>query len=98
LLDRLLGPEGQSLDAAGGSICAHRGALAATEPTSELDRRRLDITTTMIEEAMITYPPLVRFTEIEDAGWRALQGTLFDRRSPREAAHAIQEAADRVLV
>jgi multiple sugar transport system substrate-binding protein len=98
MFDRLLGPEGQSLDAAGGSICAHRAALAATEPTSELDRRRLDITKTMIEQAMITYPPLVRFTEIEDAGWRALQGALFLRRSPRDAARAIQEAADRALV
>jgi multiple sugar transport system substrate-binding protein len=97
LLDRLLGPEAQGLDAAGGSICAHRAALAATEPASELDRRRLDITGTMIDEAMITYPSLVRFTEIEDAGWRALQAALLGRRSPAEAARAIQDVADGVL-
>jgi multiple sugar transport system substrate-binding protein len=98
LLDRLLGPDAQGLDAAGGSICAHRAALAALEPTSELDRRRLGITTTMIDEAMITYPSLVRFAEIEDAGWRTLQAALLGRRSPGEAARAIQEAADEVLL
>jgi multiple sugar transport system substrate-binding protein len=98
LLDRLLGPDAQGFDAAGGSICAHRAAMAAMEPASELDRRRLDITRTMIDEAMITYPPLVRFTEIEDAGWRALQTALLGRCSPGEAARAIQDAADRALV
>jgi multiple sugar transport system substrate-binding protein len=98
LLDRLLGPEAQGLDAEGGSICAHQTALATMEPASELDRRRLDITRTMIDEAMITYPPLVRFTEIEDAGWRALQTALLGRCSPGEAARAIQDAADRALV
>jgi hypothetical protein len=97
LLDRLLGPDAQGLDAAGGSICAHQAALAALAPASELDRRRLEITRTMIDEAMITYPPLVRFTEIEDAGWNALQAALLGRRSPAEATRTIQEAADRVL-
>jgi multiple sugar transport system substrate-binding protein len=98
LLDRLLGPDAQGLDAAGGTICAHRAVLAGMEPASELDRRRLDITMTMIDEAMITYPPLVRFTEIEDAGWRAIQSALLGVRSPGDAARAIQEAADRVLL
>jgi hypothetical protein len=68
------------------------------EPASDLDRRRLDITREMIDEAMITYPSLVRFTEIEDAGWRAIQAALLGRRSPVEAARTIQEAADRVLL
>jgi hypothetical protein len=65
--------------------------MAAMEPASELDRRRLDITREMIDGTMITYPPLVRFTEIEDAAWRALQAALLGRRSPGEAARAIQK-------
>ncbi len=97
LLQRLLGYEAQSRDAAGGSICAHRAALAAVQPVSELDRRRLDITARMIEEAMITYPPLERFTEIEDAGWSSIRAALLGRQSPGEAVRANQETADRVL-
>ena len=46
---------------------------------------------------MITYPPLVRFPEIEDAGWSAIHAALRGRRSAREAARAIQAAAIEVL-
>jgi len=97
LLQRLLGPELQALDAAGGSMCAHRGALAAVVPQSDVDRRRLEITRQMIDEAMITYPPLVRFPEIEDAGWSAIRDALRGRHSPAAAARAIQSAAEELL-
>ena len=97
LVERLLGAELQSIDAAGGSMCAHRGALAAVTPQSEIDRRRLGITRTMIDEAMITYPPLVRFPEIEDAGWSAIRDALRGLQSPAAAARAIQSAAERIL-
>ena len=97
LLHRLLGAELQALDAAGGSMCAHRGALAAVVPRSEVDRRRLEITRRMIDDAMITYPPLVRFPEIEDAGWSAIRDALRGRHSPAAAARAIQSAAEQVL-
>jgi multiple sugar transport system substrate-binding protein len=97
LLHRLLGAELQSVDAAGGSMCAHRGALAAVEPQGDVDRRRLEITRQMIDDAMITYPPLVRFPEIEDAGWSAIRDALRGRHSPTTAARAIQSAAEQVL-
>jgi hypothetical protein len=96
LLHRLLGAELQAVDAAGGSMCAHRGALAAVEPHGEVDRRRLEITRQMIGN-MITFPPLVRFPEIEDAGWSAIRDALRGRRSPMAAARAIQSAADQIL-
>ena len=97
LLHRLLGAELQALDAAGGSMCAHRGALAAVEPQGDVDRRRLEITRHMIDDAMITYPPLVRFPEIEDAGWSAIRDALRGLHSPAAAARAIQSAAEHVL-
>lgn len=97
VLRRLLGREAQARDASGGSICAHQEALAAVEPAGALDRRRLDVTTRMIDEAMITYPALERFTEIEDAGWSAIRSALLGRLSPAQAVRAIQEVADLVL-
>ena len=97
LLTRLLGAEAQALDAAGGSICANQEALADVRPTSATDERRLELTRQMIDEAMITYPPLARFPEIEDAGWSAIRDALLGRRSCAEATEAIQAVAERVL-
>lgn len=93
MLTRLIGAEAQALDAAGGNICAHRDALAGVVPQSEIDRRRLAITQEMIDEAMISYPPLARFPEIEDAGWSAIRDALRGERTPAEATAAIQAAA-----
>ena len=97
LVDRLLGAEMQAVDAAGGSMCAHREVLAAIEPQNDTDRRRLEITRQMIDEAMITYPPLEHFPEIEDAGWSAIRDALRGVLSPAAAARAIQAAAEQVL-
>ena len=97
LLHRLVGGELQGIDGAGGSMCAHRDALARVEPSNDVDRRRLEITRRTIDEAMITYPPLARFPEIEDAGWSALHDALCGRQSPTEATRAIQSAAEHVL-
>jgi hypothetical protein len=97
LLQRLLGPELQAVDAAGGSMCAHRDALGHVVPSNDIDRQRLEITRRTIDEAMITYPPLARFPEIEDAGWSAIRDALGGRQSPANAARAIQSAAERVL-
>ena len=97
LLGRLCGEEAHRADARGGSICAHEGALAAVEPASELDRRRLEITRQMIDEAMITYPSLARFPEVEDAGWSAIREALRGRLTPGEAIQHVQAAAERVL-
>jgi ABC-type glycerol-3-phosphate transport system substrate-binding protein len=97
LVSRLLGSELQAIDAAGGSMCAHRDALAAVEPAGAVDERRLQITRQTIDEAMITYPPLERFPEIEDAGWSAIRDALRGERSPADAAQEIQAAAEQVL-
>ena len=40
LVQRLLGAELQAVDAAGGSMCAHRDALARVAPTHGVDRQR----------------------------------------------------------
>jgi len=97
LVQRLLGAELQAVDAAGGSMCAHRDALAQLTPSSAVDRERLAITRRTIDDAMITYPQLARFPEIEDAGWSAIRDALRGRISPAEAARAIQMAAEAVL-
>jgi multiple sugar transport system substrate-binding protein len=97
LLNRLLGAELQAVDAAGGSMCAHGGALAAVEPQGDIDRRRLEITRQTIDDAMITYPPLQRFPEIEDAGWSAIRDALRGLHSPAAAARAIQSAAEQIF-
>jgi multiple sugar transport system substrate-binding protein len=97
LVTRLLGAELQGVDAAGGNMCAHREALANVTPSNDVDRQRLEITRRTIDDAMITYPPLARFPEIEDAGWSAIRDALRGVLSPAAAAHEIQSAAERVL-
>ena len=78
-------------------MCAHSEALAAVAPVNDLDRRRLEITRTTINESMITYPPLQDFPAIEDAGWRAINGALRGNLRPGEAAQSIQSHAERIL-
>ena len=97
LVERLLGAELQSVDAAGGNMCAHRDALAGVAPANDVDRRRLEMTRRTIHDAMITYPPLARFPEIEDAGWSAIRDALRGGHTPSAAARAIQAAAEAVL-
>lgn len=96
LLGWLVGREAQALDASGGSLCAHRAALAEVEPDGPVDERRLAITRRTIDEAMITYPPLADFPVIEDAGWEALNAALRVELSPAEAVARIQEVARQV--
>ena len=97
LLHLLIGQEAQSLDAGGGTICAHEAALAAVVPVDDTDRAWLQITRQTIAEAMITYPPLAEFPAIEDAGWSAIHAALEHRISPLEAAVRIQSVAETVL-
>jgi multiple sugar transport system substrate-binding protein len=97
LVTDLAGFDAQRLDASGGSMCAHLDALAAVPPLDETDRRRREITRNTIDHAMITYPPLARFPEVEDAGWSAIRAALRGRRSVREPAADIQAAATAVL-
>jgi hypothetical protein len=95
LLEQLLGPTHRR-DAAGGSIMRTAPASPPWYPDA-VDARRLEITRQTIDEAMITYPPLARFPEIEDAGWAAIRSAVQGTTSPLEAAHAIQVAAEGVL-
>jgi multiple sugar transport system substrate-binding protein len=97
LVQRLLGAELQAVDGAGGNMCAHRDALAAVEAANDVDRQRLAMTRQTIDEAMITYPPLARFPEIEDAGWSAIRDALRGKHTPVEAAREIQSAVEQVL-
>lgn len=93
LLVRLAGRDANALDAAGGSLCAHRGALADVVPDGPVDERRLAITRRTIDEAMITYPPLVEFPVIEEAGWQAINAALRGEATPTEAVARIQDVA-----
>jgi multiple sugar transport system substrate-binding protein len=97
LVTNLAGFDAQRLDASGGNMCAHLDALASVPPADDTDRRRLEITRDTIDNAMITYPPLARFPEVEDAGWSAIQAAVRGQRSAREAASDIQAAATEVL-
>jgi hypothetical protein len=92
-----MGGDAQRLDAEGGNICAHEAALAAVEPVDDTDRRRLHITRRTIDEAMICYPPLVRFPAVEDAGWGAIQAAIQGRIDAPAAARAIQQQAEAAL-
>jgi multiple sugar transport system substrate-binding protein len=97
LVRLLTSEEANAIDAADGSVCAHREAFAAVEPSSEIDRDRRQITTRTIAEAMIGYPPHPRFPEVEDAGWQAINEALRGMRGPRSAVQEIQRRAAAVL-
>ncbi|MFN8021717.1 MAG: extracellular solute-binding protein [Acidimicrobiales bacterium] len=97
LVRRLTSYEAGALDAAGGSVCAHVAAFSDVEPTDDRDRRRLAITADTIATAMITYPPHVRFPEVEDAGWRSIRAALCGELSAAQAVHEVQRVALEVL-
>jgi multiple sugar transport system substrate-binding protein len=97
LVRRLCSAEANRLEAASGAVCAHSGVFAELEGEDEIDARRLAITRRTIAEGMITYPPLVRFPEIEDAGWSAVQRALRGAIDTERALAAMQAAAARVL-
>lgn len=87
LVERLLSAERQGVDAAGGNICSHTEALARVVPLNDIDRQRLEMTRRTIDDAMITYPPLERFPEIEDAGWSAIRDALRGANSRNAVRH-----------
>jgi multiple sugar transport system substrate-binding protein len=96
-VNRLIGADAQARDAAGGSMCAHRDALASVRPADPIDAARLEITRATIADAMITYPPHPRFPELEDAGWTALRGAIRGEITARRALTSMQAVAERVL-
>ena len=97
LLERLCSAEANALEAASGAVCAHVAAFAAVRPADEIDARRLSITRDTIADGMITYPPLVRFPAVEDAGWTALHRVLRGELDPAGALDSMQSAAAAAL-
>ncbi len=79
---RLSSFEAHALDAQSGTVCAHVDAFASVTPLDAVDAARLDIIRATIADGMITYPPLPRFPEIEDAGWSSINAALRGELSP----------------
>jgi multiple sugar transport system substrate-binding protein len=97
LLDRLASLEAGRLEAAAGGIPAHVDALAEHQPVDAVDAHRLSITAATIAGSMLTYPPLVRFPEVEDAGWGAIHDALTGAIDAEGAVARMQAAAEEVL-
>ncbi|MEY2434113.1 MAG: multiple sugar transport system substrate-binding protein [Acidimicrobiaceae bacterium] len=97
LVTRLCSAELHEREAAAGGVPARRDVLAAVVPVDATDAARLGITRETIEHGMITYPPLVRFPEVEDAGWGAIHDALRGELSPAAAVASIQHAAESAL-
>jgi multiple sugar transport system substrate-binding protein len=97
LLTRLASIDAGRYEAAGGGIPAHVGALAEHEPVDAVDAERLSITEATIAGSMLTYPPLVRFPEVEEAGWGAIHDALTGDIDAATAVARMQAAAEGVL-
>jgi multiple sugar transport system substrate-binding protein len=97
LIAKLCSQRASATDAARGTVCADVSVFAALEPVDSIDARRLEITRQTIESAMITYPPLACFPEIEDAGWSAIHDSLIGSASAAETVARIQAVAEEVL-
>ena len=97
LVELLSAREAQGVEAAGGAVCAHVEAFAAVEPADATDERRLAVTRETIAGAMITYPPLPSFPEVEDAGWAAVRRALRGEITAAQACAAVQGRAEEVL-
>jgi multiple sugar transport system substrate-binding protein len=78
-------------------IPARVDALAAREPRDEVDAARLAVTQETIATAMITYPHIECFDEIEDAGWRAINAAIRGELDAKAATEQMQAAAEAVL-
>ena len=97
LLERLTSLEAGQAEAASGGIPAHLTALAEHEPLDAVDAARLEVTTATIAGGMLTYPPLERFDEVEDAAWCALHDAIRGERTPADAVATMQRAAEEIL-
>jgi multiple sugar transport system substrate-binding protein len=97
LLERLGAAEAQALEAESGAVCARADVFGGIRAMDARDACRLEITRDTVAHGMITYPPLARFPEIEDAGWGALRRALRGEIDARAALVEMQAAATRVL-
>ena len=97
LLERLGSAEAHALEASSGAVCARTDVFGSIRGCDARDARRLEITRDTVAHGMLTYPPLARFPEIEDAGWGALRRALRGEIDARTALAEMQSAATRVL-
>jgi multiple sugar transport system substrate-binding protein len=97
LLERLGSDEAHALEAESGAVCARTDVFGAMGGADARDARRLEITRDTVAHGMLTYPPLARFPEVEDAGWGALRRALRREIDARAALAEMQVAAARVL-
>src|SRR5262245_10787510 len=97
LLERLGAAEAHALEASSGAVCARSDVFAALRGADARDARRLEITRETVAHGMLTYPPLARFPDLEDAGWGALRRALAGETDAGAALAAMQAAAERVL-
>lgn len=93
LLTELASEDAQRADAEAGTVPAHRAAFDAYVPVDDIDEERLAVTRRTIEDAMLTYPPLERFPEIEDAAWGAIHDALVGSIDAPTAVDRMQVAA-----
>lgn len=97
LVSELCSVNVQSLDVRSGAVCANTGAFSASDPVDDTDARRVVLTRDAIASQMITYPPLERFPDIEDAGWQAIRSALIGSSTPAEAVDQIDAAIRSVM-
>jgi multiple sugar transport system substrate-binding protein len=97
LLGRLCGDAAGDREAAAGGVPAHLGALGRYEPRDATDAARWAATRATIDSGMLTYPPLVRFPEVEDAGWGAIHDALTGAGTAAEAVGRMQASAEAIL-
>ena len=97
LIEELSTYEAHALDAESGTVCARVDAFAAVQPLDDTDARRLEITRATVEDGMITYPPLPRFPEIEDAAWTSINAALRGEITPKDAVDRMQATAEAAL-
>ena len=97
LVQRLCSLEAHTFDAASGTISAHVAAMAAIEPIDAIDAQRLAITASTIANGMLTYPPMERFFEVEDAAWGAIHSMLVGNANASDTARIMQRSAEEAL-
>ncbi len=97
LIARLSTFEAHALDAESGTVCAHSDAFAAVRPVDDTDERRLAITRATVADGMITYPPLPRFPEVEDAAWASINAALRGELTAKDAVTRMQASAEAAL-
>src|SRR4029079_15276484 len=97
LVERLASFDAGALDASGGNVPAHVEAFAAVDPADAADERRRAITRATIAGGMLTYPPLERFPEVEDAGWQAIHEALRGVSRPHAVAALVKRGAQSTI-